>query len=80
MKVVFTVPPLDTRPVEYDSMLDAEDGDLVAAEAAEHYFDNCDGWDSTWPLDFHIVAGGEDLGVFEVELEFDPVFEARRKA
>lgn len=48
-------------------------------DAAEDYWNNHDGWESGWPLDFAIYESedGQELGVFKVEMETVPEFSAR---
>jgi len=53
--------------------------DVVTQKAAEDFFYNCDGWESSWPLEFVIiiVETQEVYGRFMVELDYDPTFYAR---
>jgi hypothetical protein len=51
----------------------------IAEEAAEHDHSECDGWESTWPRFFAIFNMEEEqLGVFSVEREAEPVFAASK--
>ena len=61
---------------EFVSSWDNEDLEYVAEDAAKHYYDDCGGFESTWPIKFMIFENDEKLGVFEVNLEYDPTFEA----
>ena len=56
----------------------SDDVEDIAAEAAEDYFRNHDGWECDWPLTFVIFDGGEVIGKCEVELEHNPSFSASR--
>jgi hypothetical protein len=45
-----------------------------AEDAAEYYHDNCDGWESSWPIMFTIIDDrGEEHDV-SVDRDFDPTF------
>lgn len=55
---------------------DAVDPEYIAQDAAQHYYDECDGWESTWPIKFEIFDGQESLGIYEVHLEHEPTFSA----
>jgi len=59
------------RPIEQD---------WIVKECAEHYYQSCDGWESSWPLviSLHITEHGEEIARFDVEMDFDPVFYASR--
>ena len=56
-----------------------EDLDYMAADAAKDYFENCDGWEASWPIDFEIFIDGDSKGTFTVELEHEPTFSATPK-
>lgn len=51
---------------------------MAAEEAAEDYWQNHDGWESTWPLTFALyeTEDGPELHRFRVEEESEPVFSA----
>jgi hypothetical protein len=52
----------------------------MAEDAAQDYFDNHDGWESTWPLTFVILDEDlNELGSFVVEMEAVPQFWATKK-
>lgn len=53
-----------------------EDWDLVATDLAEDFADHHDGWESSWPLQIRIYDHGQEIGRFEVEREFEPVYRA----
>ena len=36
------------------------------------------GWETSWPIIFHVIRDGEDLGLFEVERHTVPEFVAQR--
>ncbi len=45
-----------------------------AEEVAEFYHDNCDGWESSWPIMLTIIDDrGEEHDV-SVDRDFDPTF------
>lgn len=49
----------------------------VAEEAAEDYYHNHDGWDSSWPQIIYVWNEDEEyLGASEVEMEAQPHFYA----
>jgi hypothetical protein len=50
----------------------------LAQDAALDYFDNHDGWESSWPLDIELFVDGESVGVFAVEMEYTR-FSARKR-
>jgi len=63
--------------IEFKTTWDEDSLDYVAEAAAESDHSEHDGWESTWPQTFTIYAlDGKELGKFEVEREFDPVFNA----
>ena len=51
---------------------------FTAQEVAQDYYDNHDGWEASWPLEFslHETEGGAELARFVVEMEAEPVFYA----
>lgn len=50
----------------------------VIESAAEDFFNNRDGWEHSWPMEFtlHETENGPELARGEVELEHEPVFRA----
>jgi len=51
----------------------------VAEDAATYFFENCDGWESEWPIIFSIFTmENKFIGDFEIELESTPVFTATK--
>ena len=61
-----------------DSMtVQSNDSYSFANVVAEDYWDNYDGWESTWPLIFHIYDDEHYLGKYEVEMEAEPIFYSR---
>jgi hypothetical protein len=49
----------------------------AAEEAADYFFCEHDGWDSTWPLTFVLLDdSGVEVGRFMVEMEARPSFYA----
>jgi len=53
--------------------------EYIAEDAAQDYFDNHDGWESTWPLTFIILDENlNELGQFVIEMEAVPQFWATK--
>ena len=53
------------------------DYDLIAEEMAKDYFDNHDGWESSWPVNIYMWNDKQEyIGTYSVELEHKPVFHA----
>jgi hypothetical protein len=61
------------------SIDDELDERFAAQECADDFHSNHDGWESPWPLTFHVKAEGKFLGVFEIERDYLPVFYAEKK-
>lgn len=59
---------------------DQWDIEIIAREAADDYWSNHDGWESTWPLEFEIFIDGKSAGKCLVSMEMEPVFSANMKA
>jgi len=62
---------------------DFEDWELesLADDAAEDYHSEHDGWETAWPIEFHLFADKEGkhlLGSFTVERDFEPVFSSTK--
>lgn len=51
----------------------------LAEKAAEDYWDNHDEWESHWPLDIEIFSDGKSMGIFNVGMEYEPLFNAGRR-
>ena len=57
-----------------------DDIEFIAEEYAEHYHDNCDAWECSWPLEFMVATeDGKVLGCVEVWLEACPHFYGKIK-
>jgi hypothetical protein len=54
------------------------DSEAAAELYAEYVHDNCDGYESTWPLKFRVRKPDGTTEDFEVEREYDPTFTARK--
>ncbi|AZZ92789.1 hypothetical protein EUZ85_19495 [Hahella sp. KA22] len=54
----------------------------IAKECAEDYFNDHDGWESTWPMTFtlHLAEDGPIIGKFNVDMEQVPAFFATSMA
>ena len=51
----------------------------AAEDAADDYHSNHDGWDGAWPIVLMLLTeDGSEIGRFDIEREFDPVFSARK--
>lgn len=58
-------------------MSDTETGrSWLAEDAAENFYDEHDGWEVSWPLEFSIYEGDTFLGCFSVDVEYRPHFHA----
>ena len=68
----------DTDPEEAsDFKSDWDETHLRYSEAAaQDYYDNCDGWESSWPKTISVFKNDRLLGVYSVELEHEPTFSA----
>lgn len=53
--------------------------EYTAQELAYYYHTQCDGWESSWPLDLAIIEPSGKRHVFIVARDFDPVFYAHEK-
>lgn len=63
----------------FGSNWSTDDPEYIADDAAEYDFYNCDGWENNWPVVFRIWSeNGEEIGVFEIEMETEPVFRSSR--
>lgn len=65
------------EPIKFTSIWNAEEEyqqTWIAEKAAKHFFDNCDGWESSWPIEITVVG----VGTFRVEIEYDPTFMVTR--
>lgn len=55
------------------------DPNYLATLCGKDYYRNHDGWEYIWPIDFEIFVDKKSVGVFKVELEWDPNFSASKK-
>ena len=54
---------------------DEESPDYILQDCAEDFWNNHDGWESTWPLSFSVFSkSGELLFSGEVSMEMEPQF------
>lgn len=55
------------------------DTEMMANQCAQDYFDNHDGWESSWPLDLFLyeTEDGPSVAKLSVEMEAEPVFYSR---
>lgn len=53
----------------------------IACEVAEYAWDHNDGWEwmNTGSVVFSLVLDGKDVGDFEITVDYDPVFHARKQ-
>jgi hypothetical protein len=75
---VYEKEPEEEYRWEYDmGHIIFDDNAWLAECIAEDYFDNHDGWESSWPLNIFIWNNRQEfIGVYSVELENKPVFNA----
>lgn len=73
----YAVHPHDER-YEFSSVFTTDAVYWLAEDAAEDFFNEHDGWDSSWPLTFRIFSDGFDLGFWSVDVERVPQFSATR--
>lgn len=70
-------------PTEFDSPWEGDQHhhlEMIAADAAEYYHDECDGVHDVWSLMIEIFTMDyQSLGVFEVEREFNASFYATKQ-
>lgn len=60
-----------------DQIWGEEDIDELAESAAEDFWNNHDGFEASWPINFEILtADGVPLGKRRVEQDVEPVFSA----
>ncbi|EKS29278.1 hypothetical protein [Afipia felis] len=52
----------------------------LAESAAEDFYNEHDGWEARWPLEFSIYEGETFLGCFSVDMESQPHFYSSRVA
>lgn len=52
-----------------------DDLEYVGTIAAEDFYNNCDGWESSWPQTFLFYNSDDEfLGAVEVDMEMEPTF------
>lgn len=69
----------DTGLIPLKTNLDIEvDGDFLATEAAQDYFDNHDGWEAHWPVTIGLyrTTYTERVATFTTHMNMTPVFSA----
>ncbi|WP_445496646.1 hypothetical protein [Photorhabdus sp. SF281] len=64
---------------EFESEWNEDYPARLTEDAAKDYYDNHDGWGSEWPVDLEIYINGKILSVFNVSLEYEPIFYAIKK-
>jgi hypothetical protein len=63
----------------FESVWDEKFLSTISEDAAKHHWNHRDGWEDRWPLKFHLyTVDDKDLGIFLVELDYDPVFYAEK--
>ena len=66
-------------PIEfYFCSPEEDDEEYIADLAAEHFYNNCDGWEYEWPIKFEMFYDGKSIGTFEVEMSMEPTFGSRK--
>ena len=52
-----------------------KDIDCCAIYAADHYYNNNDGWEDKWPVEFTFYDKSETkIGTRLVDMDFEPIF------
>jgi hypothetical protein len=65
----------DAYKYEVDQFGDKDDLEWAAERFAEYYYDNYDGWESSWPITFSVAnENGDLLGKIVVRIEPEPHF------
>jgi len=54
--------------------LSIDDAGSLAEEAAEDFYNNHDGWECDWPIEFRITIGDNSSNLIKVELDSCPIF------
>lgn len=65
--------------IEFTSSWPPVEGEWVADDFGEYYWDNCDGWEASWPLTVTIYYDDEPIGTFDIEMEAVPQFHSRKQ-
>ncbi len=60
--------------IEFPTDWDAENIEYMVQDAAEHFHENHDGAECSWPLAFELYIDDDSMGTFKVEREFSPEF------
>lgn len=76
MKYTYTVVGGGQYHIDFDAIGDEDEPGYIAEEAAEDYYENHDGWESSWPLKIEVFSGFRSLGKFLVCIEHVPSFSA----
>jgi hypothetical protein len=64
----------DAQEFELRTIWEPDQVEEVAEEAAEDYFHNHDGWESSWPRPITIFRDGKKLRTVSVDMEAVPKF------
>jgi len=61
---------------ELETTWDKDNPEYIAEDAAKDYYENRDGWESSWPVNIDVFCDDELIGNHTVELEHEPTFSA----
>ena len=60
---------------DFTSMWSETELEYLVQDIAEHYHNDCEGWECEWPIQFCVLnSNGDKLGTFWVEREYNPTF------
>ena len=76
MKYTYTAGEGNQYHIDLDTIWDDDDPEGIAEDAARDYYNNHDGWESSWPREIEVFSGFRSLGRFLVHLEHMPYFNA----
>lgn len=64
-----------------DDLADPSDQEAIAEKCAKDFHSNRDGFECSWPREFTLYAerDGSAIATFDVDLDVEPVFGARRR-
>jgi hypothetical protein len=56
------------------SKLSVCDAEFIAEEAAHDHWENNDGWEASWPINFFIFKDMALIGSYKIDMDFEPKF------
>ncbi len=63
--------------IEFPKGVECFSGSRLVEKLAADFYDNHDGWECKWPVEFHLWHGDKIVSTYGVELEFVTTFYAR---